>query len=172
MVICMNKFIEVSPAELNDNIFQKIGKDWMLVSAGQAGNFNTMTASWGGMGVLWNINVSFAFVRPSRFTYEFIEREKYFSLSFLGEGNRRALQFCGSHSGRDTDKIAQTGLTPIFDAQAPYYDECSLALICRKIYFQDIEPKSFLDPAISGNYRQEDYHRLYVGEILKVIKRA
>ena len=108
----MRKFIEINPLELRDNVFRQIGRDWMLVSAGNKGNFNTMTASWGGMGVLWNTNVCFAFVRPSRYTYEFMEREKYFSLSFFKDGYRRALQFCGSHSGRDTDKMAGAELTP------------------------------------------------------------
>jgi flavin reductase (DIM6/NTAB) family NADH-FMN oxidoreductase RutF len=142
----------------------------MLITSGHEGDFNTMTASWGGMGVLWNTNVCFAFVRPSRYTYELIEREKYFSLSFFGEGNRRILQFCGAHSGRDTDKIAETGLTPIFDAQAPYFDECRMSLICRKMYFQDLDPANFLDPTISANYKQGDYHRMYVGEIIKVLQ--
>ena len=80
----MGKFIEVHPIELKGNPFDKIGREWMLVSAGSSGNFNTMTASWGGMGVLWNADVCFAFVRPTRYTYEFMEREDYFSLSFSG----------------------------------------------------------------------------------------
>ncbi|HCA29909.1 MAG TPA: flavin reductase [Ruminococcaceae bacterium] len=166
----MNKFIELDPLELRGNVFQQIGRDWTLISAGHKGNFNTMTASWGGMGVLWNVNVCFAFVRPSRYTYEFIEREKYFSLSFFGDGYRRALQFCGAHSGRDTDKMAGTGLTPIFDTQAPYYDECHASLICRKMYFQDINHANFLDPTIKAHYKKDDYHRMYVGEIIKVLK--
>lgn len=166
----MNKFFEIDPIELRDNIFHQIGRDWMLIASGREGNFNTMTASWGGMGVLWNTNVCFAFVRPSRYTYEFMEREKYFSLSFFGEGNRKALQFCGAHSGRDTDKMAGAGLTPIFDAPAPYFNECRLSLVCRKMYFQDIDPGNFLDPAISGSYPQGDYHRVYVGEIIKVLQ--
>ena len=166
----MRMFIEINPLELRDNVFRQIGRDWMLVSAGNKGNFNTMTASWGGMGVLWNTNVCFAFVRPSRYTYEFMEREKYFSLSFFKDGYRRALQFCGSHSGRDTDKMAGAELTPVFDAQAPYFEECCLSLVCRKMYFQDIDPANFIDPTIKANYQQDDYHRMYVGEIIKVLK--
>jgi flavin reductase (DIM6/NTAB) family NADH-FMN oxidoreductase RutF len=168
----MNKFIEISPTELHENVFNKIGREWMLISAGQDGGFNTMTASWGGMGVLWNTDVCYAFVRPSRYTYEFIEREKYFSLSFFSQDYRRALQFCGAHSGRDTDKMAGAGLTPVFDAQAPYYDQCDLSMICRKMYFQDMDPANFIDPTIKSHYKQEDYHRLYIGEIIKVLKRV
>lgn len=168
----VNKFFEIDPMEIRGNTFRRIGRDWMLVTAGHSNRFNTMTASWGGMGVLWNTNVCFIFVRPGRYTREFIEEEKYFSLSFFPEGYRRALQYCGSHSGRDGDKAAAAGLTPVFDAQAPYFGESSLSLICRKMYSQDIDPSRFLDPAIAGNYPAEDYHRMYVGEIVKVLECA
>ncbi len=168
----MHKFFDMDPLELKENVFHQIGKDWMLITAGKEGSFNTMTASWGGMGVLWNANVSFIVVRPSRYTYEFLEKEKYYSLSFFDDGNRRALQYCGAHSGRDTDKIAETGLTPLFDAQAPYFDEAKLSFICRKMYYQDLDPAHFLDPTIAANYKVQDYHRLYVGEIVKVLKQG
>lgn len=166
----MNKFYEIEPFEIRENVFRRIGRDWMLITAGRKGNFNTMTASWGGLGVLWNTNVSFIFVRPSRYTYEFIEREKYYSLSFFDDSYRRALQFCGSNSGRDTDKMAAAGLTPIFDAQAPYFEQCRLSLICRKMYYQDIDSTHFLDTAISGNYTNGDHHRVYIGEIIKILQ--
>lgn len=168
----MSKFIEISPLEVEGNVFRRIGKEWMLVTAGSRGRFNTMTASWGGMGVLWNAEVSFIFIRPERYTYEFLERETTYSLSFLGDGNRRPLQVCGSTSGRDTDKVAAAGLTPVFDAAAPYFEEAELSLICRKLYFQDLAPANFLDPAIAANYQEAGLHRLYVGEIQKVLKRV
>lgn len=167
----MRKFFEIDPLELKENVFHQIGRNWMLITAGQRGNLNTMTASWGGMGVLWNANVSLIFVRPTRYTFEFLEKEKFYSLSFFQEGNRRALQFCGAHSGRDTDKMEGAGLTPVFDAQAPYFEECKLTLICRKMYYQDLEPEHFLDPTISSNYQDRNYHRMYVGEIVKVLQR-
>lgn len=88
----MAKFIELDPSEITGNVFDRIGKEWMLITAGKPEKYNTMTASWGGLGVLWNANVSFAFVRPSRYTFEFLEREKYYTLSFLGLSQRRALQ--------------------------------------------------------------------------------
>jgi flavin reductase (DIM6/NTAB) family NADH-FMN oxidoreductase RutF len=166
----MRKFFERDPLELQENVFHQIGRNWMLITAGHENDLNTMTASWGGMGVMWNTNTSFIFVRPSRFTYEFLEREKYYSLCFFDSGNRRPLQFCGAHSGRDTDKLAGAQLTPRFDAQAPYFDECKQTLICRKMYFQDIDPQNFLDPTIANSYKTEDYHRLYVGEIIKVLE--
>lgn len=167
----MSKFIEIDPLEITDNLFRRIGKDWMLITAGDEKACNTMTASWGGAGVLWNVNVTFSFVRPSRYTYEFLEREKYYSLTFLDPAVRKPLQICGSKSGRDCDKIAEAGLTPVFDAQAPYFAEGALSLICRKLYTQDLDPARFLDPALEANYKQGDYHRVYVGEIVKVLKR-
>ncbi|MCI8554325.1 MAG: flavin reductase family protein [Clostridiales bacterium] len=168
----MSKFIEISPSEMEGNAFHRIGKEWMLVAAGGRDRFNTMTASWGGVGVLWNVDVSFIFIRPERYTYEFLEKEKFYSLSFLGEGNRRPLQICGSTSGRDTDKIAAAGLTPVCDAAAPYFAEAEMSLICRKLYFQDLDPAHFLDPAIAANYQTGGLHRLYVGEIQKVLRKA
>ena len=165
-------FKEVSPQTLNFNPFTRIGSDWMLITAGQPGDMNTMTASWGGAGVLWNANVTFAFVRPSRYTYEFLEKEAYYSLTFLDPAVRRPLQICGSKSGRDGDKIAEAGLTPVFDAPAPYFQEAETAIICRKLYTQDLDPTRFLDPKLEANYKQGDYHRVYVGEIVKVLKRS
>lgn len=168
----MNKFIEMTPEELQDNVFRRIGKDWMLISAGRADSYNTMTASWGGLGVLWNANVAFAFVRPSRYTYQFMEKENNFSLSFFDGGYRRALQICGTTSGRDGDKASAAGLTPVFDATAPYFDQAQLVLICRKLYTQDLDPARFLDPTMPSHYPDGDYHRVYVGEITKVLQQV
>lgn len=168
----MPKFLEIDPTELQENVFRQIGQQWMLITAGKPGKFNTMTASWGGLGVLWNANVSFVFVRPSRYTYEFMEQEPHYSLSFFGPDRRRALQICGSKSGRDVDKMELTGLTPCFDTPAPRFEEAELTLVCRKLYTQDLDPARFLDPAIAGNYQNDDYHRMYVGEIQKILRRV
>ena len=168
----MSKFIEITPQELEGNVFQRIGRQWMLVTAGDRQTFNTMTASWGGMGVLWNTEVSMIYIRPERYTYEFLEKGTNYSLSFLSEGHRQALQFCGSHSGRDADKVKEAGLTPVFDAAVPYFAEAEISLICRKMYYQDLDPTHFLDSAIVGNYEKGGLHRLYVGEIQKVLKRV
>ena len=160
---------EIPSNLLTENAFKLIGKDWMLITAGIPGSFNTMTASWGGLGVLWEQPVAFCFVRPTRYTYEFMERSPKFTLSFFEERHRKALTFCGSHSGRDTDKIAGTGLTPLIDGGFIYFSESRLVLLCRKIYFQDISPDCFLDPKIHDLYPQKDYHRMYVGQIEKCL---
>ncbi len=105
---------EIDPKEITDNPFALIGNDWMLITAGSQRRFNTMTASWGGLGVLWGRQVAVCFVRPTRYTYGFMERSKRFTLSFFSRRCRSALNLCGTRSGRDVDKVAATGLTPAF----------------------------------------------------------
>jgi len=161
-------FREISPEALTANVFDAINKTWILLSSGDKEQYNTMTASWGGMGILWNRPVAFVFVRPSRFTYGLMEKGERFSLSFLPEQYRAALNTCGSTSGRDGDKFAKTGLTPVFDA-APYVEQAHTVLLCKKLYTQDFDPARFLDPNIEKNYNGKDYHRMYVGEITRVL---
>jgi flavin reductase (DIM6/NTAB) family NADH-FMN oxidoreductase RutF len=162
-------FKTIKPEQLSDNPFKLIGKDWMLITGGAPDKFNTMTASWGGLGVLWERKVAFCFIRPTRYTYEFVERSENFTLSFFEERYRKAMTFIGTHSGRDTDKIKETGLTPVKENGLVYFNEARLVLACRKLYFQDISPDRFLDPAINEMYPQKDYHRMYVGEIVKCL---
>lgn len=159
-------FRETKPELLSDNAFKLIGSDWMLITAGAPDLFNTMTASWGGLGVLWERKVAFCFVRPTRYTYGFIERSQYFTLSFFEERYRKALAFCGSHSGKDMDKIKEAGLTPIRESGHVYFKEARLVLACRKLYYQDLSPERFLDEKIVTLYPEKDYHRMYVGEII------
>ncbi len=165
-------FIESKPEQLTDNPFKLIGADWMLITAGTKQSFNTMTASWGGMGVLWQKQVTFCFVRPTRYTYEFMERSENFTLSFFEERYRKALNFCGSHSGRDTDKVKETGLTPAGKDGFVYFDEARLVLACKKLYFQDFNPGHFLEQRIHDLYPAKDYHRMYVGEIISCLKKG
>lgn len=161
-------FKEIDIKELEFSPFEKIGKQWMLITAGNKESFNTMTASWGGLGVLWNKNVAFTFIRPSRFTFEFCEREEFFTLTFFPEKYRKALSFCGSKSGRDFDKCKETGLTPVFDAEAPYFEEAELTLVCKKLYAQDMDKACVADSAVNANYGEnEPMHKMYVGEIVK-----
>lgn len=161
------RFKEIKPESIQDNPFSAIGKGWMLITAGTLKNYNMMTASWGGFGVLWHKNICFCVIRPHRYTYGFMEKAKYFSLSFFDKKYKSILEFCGSKSGRDVDKTKETGLTPAKDRTgAVYFKEARLVIICKKIYFQQIDPKNFLDPKIEENYPKKDYHRMYVGEIV------
>lgn len=163
-------FKEIDIRELKFSPFEKIGKQWMLITAGNKEAFNTMTASWGGLGVLWNKNVAFTFVRPSRYTFEFCEKEEYFTLTFFSEEYRKALSFCGTKSGRDVDKCKETGLTAVFDESAPYFEEAELVLVCKKMYAQDMDKSAICDDFVNTHYGEaEPMHKVYVGEIVKAL---
>ena len=161
-------FKNIDPDQIGDNAFKLIDKDWMLITAGTIDDFNAMTASWGGFGILWHKPVAFCFIRPNRHTYGFMEKNEYFTLSFYPEKHKKILEFCGTKSGRNVDKIKETGLLPVKGVTgAVYFGQARLVLECRKIYYQDLDPQKFLDPEIHKNYPINDYHRMYVGEILK-----
>ena len=159
----------LSPFELEGNIMRSLGTDWMLITAGTKEKYNMMTASWGGMGILWNKSVVFAFVRPQRYTFEFLEKNDYFSLSFYDKSWARALKFCGTNSGRDVNKAKVTGLTPAFDEKAPYFEQANLAVICRKLYTQDMNDESIVCDELRSYYHGNDFHRIYVGEMTRVL---
>lgn len=163
----MENLQKIDPGSINENAINLIGKKWMLITAGNLDSYNTMTASWGGLGVLWNKPVVFIFIRPQRYTFEFAESNKFFTCSFFSNKYRKALNFCGSHSGRDVDKAKETGLTPfVTEAGSVAFKEATLILECKKIYFQDLNPDGFLSPDIIKNYPSKDFHRLYIGEII------
>lgn len=166
-------FHEIDLTTMKFNPFTLIDKEWMLITAGTRQKCNTMTASWGGLGKLWKKYVSFIFIRPSRYTLEFLEREDYYSLCFFDSSERRALNYCGAHSGRDGDKIKAAGLTPVFDEAAPYFAEAKLVFLCKKMHGQWIDPAGFLDPQIGAQcYPEKDYHKMFVGSIEKVLERG
>lgn len=159
-------FKSIKPEELSENPFQMIGAEWMLVTAGTLDSYNMMTASWGGLGVLWHKPVAICFARPQRYTREFLERESSFTLSFFGLGLRDQLALCGTQSGRDINKMAVDGLTPFATpAGSVAFREATVVLDCRKIYFGDILPEGFLSPDIAECYPDKDYHRMYIGEV-------
>ena len=164
-------FREISVEELKDNPFTLINKDWMLITAGNREKHNTITASWGGVGELWCRYVSTIYIRPQRYTLEFVEREDYYSLCFFGPEYRQALNLCGSKSGREIDKDAATGLTPCFDEAAPYYEQARLVFLCRKLYRQDLEEGCFLDKGLLEKWYDNDLHRMFIGEIVKVLEK-
>ncbi len=165
-------FTKIDPKELDFNPFGKIGESWMLITAGDSEKSNTMTASWGGAGVLWNKNVVTCYVRPQRYTKEFIDKEDYFSVSFFPEEYRKQLVYCGRVSGRDEDKITGSGLTLLNDMPAPYFSEAETVLICKKIYVGEIKPEGIVYPELdSANYPAKDYHIVYIGEITEALKK-
>lgn len=167
-----NGFREISPLAL-ENAMQKIGKEWMLITTRDEENqrVNAMTASWGCLGVLWNKNICVCFVRPQRHTYELLEKSERCSIAFLTEEYRSALRLCGSKSGRDTDKLAETGLHKVALDGVDAISEAETVLVCRKLYVDDLKKECFLDPSLLSTYREEDYHRVYVCEIEKVYQK-
>jgi flavin reductase (DIM6/NTAB) family NADH-FMN oxidoreductase RutF len=161
----------INVKQLTDNFFRKLDDDWMLVTAGDKDSFNTMTASWGTFGILWNKPVSIAFIRPSRYTFEFINKHDYYTLSFFSEEHRDALDFCGNHSGRNTDKIQKTGLTPVYTEKGNvYFAQARLMIECKKLYSDDIKASSFLDKGlIEKIYPNADFHRFFIGDIVNCL---
>ena len=139
-------FIELKPEELKDNPFDLIGKQWMLISAGNEEKRNTMTASWGGLGVIWGEPTATAYIRQTRYTKEFVDNSDYFTLSVfdMNKENRKALTLCGKVSGRDTDKIKDAGLTPYYVDGTVGFEEARMIIICKKVYAQYMGPENFV----------------------------
>ena len=155
--------------EVKESATVLFDEKWALITAGNKESFNTMTASWGGLGELWNKDVCFVFIRPQRYTYEFTEREEYFTVSSLPEEYRKALTFCGRNSGRDCNKVKEAGLTPAEFEKSMGFEESEITVLCRKLYHQDINPEGLVDKSIDSTcYPDKDYHRMYIGEIVKV----
>lgn len=166
-------FRKISPFEIDDNVFKLMDKDWMLVTAGTRDHVNTMTASWGHLGIMWNLPVAICYIRPQRHTFGFANTHDCYTLSFFEEKDRKILQFCGTKSGRDYDKIKETGLIPLeTDSGNIYYEQARLVLECRKIYQDDMKAENFVRPEIARkNYPKNDFHRFYFGEIIDVLVR-
>lgn len=163
-------FKKISPQELNENFFTAIGKDWMLITAQTGDKANPMTASWGGLGVLWRRDVVFVFVRHSRYTFNVMETAENFSLTFFPPKLKKILSYCGTTSGRKENKISKSDLTLLYHDGTPYFAEARLAIFCRKLYAQDITPTCFADSGLIGDfYGDGDFHRMYVGEILTIL---
>lgn len=163
------KLTPFNTANFDENPFELLDKDWMLVTAGNIDHFNTMTVSWGGLGFIWGKPVVFAVVRHSRYTFEFMEKQDYFTCQALEEGYRKALSICGTKSGRDVDKVAEAGLTPVAldEVKGVSFEEARLTLVCRKLFSQDMLEQNFIDHDLfTTNYPdRQDIHRLYVGAI-------
>ncbi len=169
----MQSFERIDPKAIDGNFIELIGDRWMLVTAGDEKAFNTMTASWGGVGYLWNKPVAFVFVRPQRYTFEFVEKKEEFTLSFLRKEYKEALMLCGSVSGRTVDKVKEAGLTPRYTALGNVtFEESCLMLECRTLYGQFLQPGAFIEKKITGKiYPEKDFHKVYIAEIINAWRR-
>ncbi|HEK5028644.1 TPA: flavin reductase [Clostridioides difficile] len=163
-------FREVKIEELQFNPFTKIGKEWLLITAGDSEKFNTMTASWGGVGVYWGKNVVTTYIRPQRYTKEFVDSNDTFTVAFFDETYREALNICGTISGRDINKIEKAGLTPYFVDDTVAFEEANMIIVCKKLYHNNMPPENF-DAKENDKkwYPEKDYHTMYISEIIKVL---
>lgn len=167
----MSNFKHITAFDLKENFFTGFADDWTLITAmNPEGKVNTMTASWGGIGHIWSKPVFSCVIRPQRYTFEFAESAGMITLSFFGKGFRKELNLCGTKSGRDLDKISESGLTCIKENGAAYFAEASVVLIGRKIYADWIKKDCFTDAAIPAEtYGGGDFHKFYVCAIEEVL---
>ena len=163
-------FKEIAPEEFNESVFKVIGKAWLLLAGTVDGKTNAMTASWGGMGIMWGKPVAYVFIRPQRYTKEFVDNSQGMTISVFGEDKRKMLSYFGTVSGRDEDKIAKSGLTKVEDNGQVYFDEARVAMVCRKLYAQELKQECFVDKDSDAKwYPDKDYHTMYVMEIEKLL---
>lgn len=145
---------------------------WFLLTSGdfEKNHYNTMTVAWGYFGVMWNRPMAVVVVRPTRFTYEFIEQYDSFTLTAFDKKHKKDLMLLGTKSGRDGDKIGETKLTAIGSSKvaSPSFNEAELIVECKKVYQDDFKPENFIDPSIDKNYPLKDYHRMYFGEVTQI----
>lgn len=166
---------ELPVKELIINPFTLISDEWLLITAGNEKNgYNTMTACWGHIGAIWGhgkgLPTSIVYIRPQRYTKEFIDKEEFYTLSFFDKEYKKALAYLGTHTGREENKIKHTNLTPVFDENITYFQEAKLILVCQKLYSSSLSEQGFYDKKImEDNYPQKDFHTMYIGEIVKVL---
>ena len=163
-------FKEIKVEELQFNPFTKIGSEWLLITAGNEQKFNTMTASWGGVGILWGKNTVTTYIRPQRYTKEFVDANETFTIVFFDGKYKEALGICGSVSGRNVDKVKKAGLTPYFVDDTVAFEEASMIMVCKKMYHDTMPPENF-DAKENDEkcYPEKDYHTMYISEITKVL---
>lgn len=146
-----------------------LDKEWALLTCKDYDKFNMMTISWGGFGTLWHKPIVTIYIRPSRYTYELIEKNDYFTISFYDEEYKKDLGVLGTKSGRDIDKMSCTKLTPEYINNIVTFKEAKLTIICKKIYFQDLEIENIPKDERDKFYSTEPVHRMYIGEVIDVI---
>ena len=165
-------FQNVDPKSLNLNPIAAIGSQWMLITAGTPDKCNTMTASWGGLGVLWGVPMATVYIRPQRYTKQFVDDNEYFTLSFFSENYRPQLNLCGTKSGRDMDKVKACGFTVAEGAGgAPYFEQAELVLVCRKRMAMPMD-EAAMPADVKDKWYKGDYHTMYWGEIVEALRKV
>ena len=157
--------------QFKTDIFSQFDKKWALLCAGTPEKHNAMTISWGGMGTLWRMPVVTVYVRPSRYTYGFMEENDFFTVSFYPEEYKEALGLMGSRSGRDIDKDAESGLTPEACGESVTYEQAEVTLLCRKVFAQDLAQENIPADIMAKLYEPgAKPHRMYIGEVVEILE--
>ena len=158
--IDVNEIIDMQP-------FTTLGNDGVLIVGGDQNNSNPMTISWGFFGIMWGMPVAIVAVRSTRYTYEFMNKVNEFTINWLKDENKNALMICGTQSGRDIDKYAESNITPIESDEVvtPSIKESKLVLECKTVFTTDLENGNFLDENVRAMY-VDDFHKLYFGKIV------
>ena len=156
--------------EFTTDIFQQFDKKWALLTAGTQDKFNTMTISWGGLGTIWNKPVATVYVRLSRYTHEFMDDNEFFTVSFYPEAYRKELGVLGSKSGRDIDKMKESGLTARVLENGVTFEEAEVTLVCRKLFKQTLLPENMPEDIAKTMYGDGDLHDMYIGEVVDIIQ--
>ena len=165
-------FLKIDPKSLDLNAFSAIGEKWMLITAGTKEKCNTMTASWGALGVLWGVPMATIYIRPQRYTKQFVDENEYFTLSFFPEQYRQQLSLCGTKSGREVDKVKECGFTVAEgEGGAPYFEQAELVLVCRKRMAVPMDPAAMPED-VKEKWYEGDYHTMYWGEIVEALVQA
>jgi len=165
----MSGYKKIAPDKIPGNIIKMLSEDWMLITAGDKDKFNMMTASWGGLGFLYQKPVAFCFINPTRYTYQLMENKDTYTLTFYTEAYRDALKYCGSKSGKDTDKVKGSGLTPITTPTgSKAFSQAWLIIECRKMVAQSLQAESIADKSLKDNWTGKQMHKMYIGEIINV----
>lgn len=163
-------FKEIDFTDVKENVVDLLKNQWGLVTAGNADGLNTMTVSWGAIGELWALDMATIYIRPQRYTVNYLEENEYFTISFYDREYHSALALCGSKSGRDIDKVKETGLTPVLNENAPYFSQAKLVLVCKKVAKGEFKPEQMIDKSIiDKQYPAKDFHYIYYGAIEKVL---
>ena len=152
------------------DIFDQFSQKWALLTAGDKEKFNTMTVSWGGMGTLWNKPVVTVYVRTSRYTHELMDNGEFFTLSFYPEQYKKTLGVLGSKSGRDIDKMHESGLTPRDAGETVTFAEAEVTLVCRKLFKQRMDRANMPEEVVSRWYKDDADHDMYIGEVVDIIR--
>lgn len=166
-------FKKIEFKDFNENVFTLFKKETALLTAGGLGNHNTMTIGWGTLGVLWRKEIAIVYVKPTRYTYEFMNRSNLFTISWYNDTDemRKNLTFCGTMSGRDVNKDEVCKLTPIELDGGVTYNEARLVIVCESIYNDRFEEQHFMDKELLGIYPNLKFHQRYIGKIIGIYKK-